>query len=464
MTVSRRDLLATGAALGGAALLAGRAGAQPAGAQPAPAQHQHQHGQPGAGSGVAAASRVVAASLKPLPVPPAAVAPLAAGKPGTCITPGGASLPWKMVRGARVFHLVAEPVRHTIAPGLAADCWGYNGRVHGPTIEAVEGDLCRFYVSNRLPEPTTVHWHGVLVPNGMDGAAGLTQKAIQPGETFRYEFRMPHAGTFLYHPHFDEMTQIALGLTGMIVVHPRRPGRPARDYALLLHEWDIPIGASRPDPLEMSDFNVLTINGKAFPATVPIAAERGDLVRIRFGNLGPMDHHPMHLHGHRFRLVGTDGGAVPRSAQHPETTVLVPVGTTRVVEFEAAAAGDWPLHCHMTHHVMNQMGHESVNAIGADLAAADRALRQVDPGYMSMGQAGSGNMADMGMPVPGNSISMLGGVGPFGTIDMGGMFTILKVRERLAGGAEAGWYAHPAASVARPASAAELAADGIDVK
>ena len=451
MTVSRRDLLVTGAALGGAALLARK---NPAAAQP----DHHEHHAHGAAAGAASTS------VKPLPVPPAAVAPLAPGKPGTCITPGGASLPWKRVRGARVFHLVAEPVRHTIAPGLEVDCWGYNGRVHGPTIEAVEGDLCRFYVTNRLPEPTTVHWHGVLVPNGMDGAGGLTQKTIPPGETFRYEFRMRHAGTFLYHPHFDEMTQIALGLTGMIVVHPRRPGRPIRDYALLLHEWDIPIGASRPDPLEMTEFNVLTINGKAFPATVPIAAERGDPVRIRFGNLGPMDHHPMHLHGHNFRVVATDGGAVPSSAQRPETTVLVPVGTTRVVELVASAPGDWPLHCHMTHHVMNQMGHAAASTTGANLASVDRAMRTVDPGFMSMGQEGTGNMAEMGMPVPDNSISMLGGVGPFGTIDMGGMFTILKVRERLAAGSDAGWYAHPAGSVARLATAAELSEDGIDVK
>ncbi len=449
MKVSRRDLLVSGATLGGAALLGG---GRAAGAQPG-----HQHHAP------AAPPAAGATTVKPLPVPPAAVAPLASGKPGTCITPGGTSLPSKIVRGARVFHLVAEPVRHTIAPGLVADCWGYNGRVHGPTIEAIEGELCRFYVTNRLPEATTIHWHGVLLPNGMDGAAGLTQKAIPRGETFRYEFRMPHAGTFMYHPHFDEMTQIALGMTGMIVVHPRRPGRPARDYALMLHEWDIPVGASRPDPLEMSEFNVLTINGKAFPATVPIAAEVGDLVRIRFGNMGPMDHHPMHLHGHNFRVVGTDGGPVPRAAQHPETTVLVPVGSTRVIEL-VAVAGDWPLHCHMTHHVMNQMGHDAVNTTGADLAAVDRAMSKVAPGFMSMGQDGTGNMADMGMPVPDNSIGMLGGVGPFGTIDMGGMFTILKVRERLASGGGAGWYAHPAGSVARAATSSELADDGIDVK
>jgi FtsP/CotA-like multicopper oxidase with cupredoxin domain len=447
MSVSRRDLLVTGAALGGAALLSRRA----------KAQHQHgghQHGTAPAGATIA----------KPVPVPPTAVAPLATGKPGTCITPGGASLPWKLVGGVKVFHLVAEPVRHTIAPGLTVDCWGYNGRVHGPTIEAVEGDLCRFYVTNKLAEATTVHWHGILLPNGMDGAGGLTQKSIPPGETFRYEFRFPHAGTFLYHPHFDEMTQIALGMIGMIVVHPRRPGRRIRDYALLLHEWAIPAGASRPDPMEMSDFNVLTINGKAFPATPPIAAERGDPVRLRFGNLGPMDHHPMHLHGHRFRLVGTDGGDVPRSAQHPETTVLVPVGTTRTVELVAAAAGDWPLHCHMTHHVMNQMGHDSANTTGADLREVDRRMRAVDPGYMSMGQSGMGNMADMGMPVPANSIPMLSAIGPFGTIDMGGMFTILKVRDRLADGADPGWYAHPPGTVARPATAGELAADDIDVK
>jgi FtsP/CotA-like multicopper oxidase with cupredoxin domain len=351
-------------------------------------------------------------------------------------------------------------VAHQIAPGLDITAWGYNGGTPGPLIEAVEGDRVRIYVTNKLAEPTTVHWHGMVVPNGMDGVAGLTQPAIAPGRTFRYEFTLQRAGTFMYHPHFDEMTQIALGMVGMFVIHPRaRERRRVRDYALLLHEWKIPIGASRPDPLAMFDFNVLTFNAKAFPATEPLMAEVGDLVRIRLANIGPMDHHPIHLHGPPFEVTDTDGGPIPRSARHPDTTVLVPTGSVRVIELVATTPGDWAMHCHMTHHVMNQMGHDAPNLIGADTHGLDVKLGRAVPGAMVMGESGMG--APMTMPMPNNSISMLGKAGPFGHIDMGGMFTLLKVRAKLGADASAGWYEHPSGSVAAEASAAELARDGI---
>jgi FtsP/CotA-like multicopper oxidase with cupredoxin domain len=380
------------------------------------------------------------------------------------ITPNGARMPWKVVGGVKVFHLIAEPVEHEAVAGLRLEAWGYNGRTPGPTIEVIEGDRCRFYVTNRLPEATSVHWHGLLVPNGMDGVSGLTQPAIRPGETYVYEFVMNKPGTFMYHPHTDEMVQIALGMQGIIVVHPRGArGERVRDYALMLNEWKVDAGASRPDPLEMSDFNLLTINGKGFPSTEPLIAERGDLVRIRMANLGPMDHHPLHIHGHAFELVETDGGPVPRSARHPETTMLVPVGSVRVVEFRATALGDWPLHCHMTHHVMNQMGHDSKVMVGADLRAADEKIRKLLPGYMTMGDTGMHGMAEMSMPVPDNSVPMKGMPGPFGLIDMGGMFTLVKVRERLDGEGDPGWYAHPENTVARPATPAQLGRDGIDL-
>jgi hypothetical protein len=231
-----------------------------------------------------------------------------------------------------------------------------------------------------------------------------------------------------------------------------------RDYALMAHEWKIPIGAKRPDPMAMSDFNVLTFNSKAFPATEPLVAELGDLVRIRIGNLGPMDHHPIHLHGYAFEVTETDGGKVPKSARRPETTTLVPVGAVRVIEFVADNPGDWPFHCHMTHHIMNQMGHDAPNLVGANTQGLDERVGRVVPGYMTMGSTGMGDMHKMQLPA--NSISMLGGDGPFGLIDMGGMFTIVKVRERL-GDQDPGWYEHPAGTVAGKASADDLARDGI---
>ena len=372
----------------------------------------------------------------------------------------GATLPFEKKGGWKIFHLVAEPVQHEIAPGLTIEAWGYNGRTPGPMLEVVEGDKLRIYVTNKLPEPTSVHWHGVRLPNGMDGVAGLNQPSIPPGKTFKYEFTMTEAGTFMYHPHFDEMTQIALGMMGMFVAHPRRPDASvSRDYAIMLHEWDIPIGARRPNPLAMNDFNVFTFNSKAFPATEPLVAERGERVRIRIGNLSPMDHHPIHLHGYHFEVVGTDGGTLPRGARWVENTVLVPVGSARVIEFVADAPGDWAFHCHMTHHVMNQMGHDAPNLVGADVRGVDARVGRVVPGYMTMGHTGMGDM--MRMQLPDNSISMLGGDGPFGLIDMGGMLTVLKVRDKLTGDNDPGWFDHPAGTVAAEASADDLARDNI---
>jgi len=382
------------------------------------------------------------------------------------VTPNGVTLPHRVVDGVKVFHLVAQEVEHEFAPGLKANCWGYNDTVHGPTLEAVEGDRVRVYVTNRLNAPTTVHWHGVFLPNGMDGVGGLTQRSIRPGETFKYEWTFRQHGTFMYHSHHDEMTQMAMGMMGMIVVHPRLPSadyRVDRDFAIMLSEWSLKVGTSRPDPNAMSDFNVLTMNAKAFPATAPLVCKRGDRVRIRFGNLSAMDHHPIHLHGYHFKVVATDGGPIPVSAQWPETTVLVPTGGTRDIEFVADAAGDWALHCHMTHHVMNQMGHGIPNMIGVKPGNLDARVRAQLPGYMTMGQAGMGEMVDMGMPVPKNSVPMLGGKGPYDSITMGGMFTVVKVRDTLRSDADPGFYEQPAGTRADVASAAELTRDGIQL-
>jgi len=379
------------------------------------------------------------------------------------ITPNGATLPWKMVDGVKVFHLIAEPVTHEFASGLVAECWGYNGRVHGPTIEAVEGDRVRIYVTNKLPEATTVHWHAILLPNGMDGVGGLTQKTIQPGETFKYEFTLKQHGTFMYHSHHDEMTQMALGMMGMFVIHPREPKvQVDHDFAILLSEWKIDVGARRPDPNEMTDFNVLTMNARCFPGTAPLVVKRNSRVRIRIGNLSAMDHHPIHLHGHHFFVTQTDGGEIPESARWPETTVLVAVGQTRTIEFIADAPGDWAMHCHMSHHVMNQMGHQFGNVIGMNTDGLNEKMQKLVPGYMAMGTDGMGEMGDMGMPVPRNSLPMVGAQGQFDYITMGGMFTILKVRDEIpADGSDVGWYKNPEGTVSDIAPENDLKRDGI---
>jgi FtsP/CotA-like multicopper oxidase with cupredoxin domain len=415
--------------------------------------------QLGVMAGGALAARDVLA--KAVAVPQAVVAP---GGQRAVVTPNGSTLPLKLVGGGKVGHLVAHEFDHELAPGLTIKAWGYNGSTPGPTIEVTEGDRVRLYVTNRLPEPTTVHWHGVILPNGMDGVSGLTQKPIAPGETFLYEFTFKDAGTFMYHPHYDEMTQMALGMNGMIVVHPKVPRGPRvdRDFVLMAHEWMVHPGAARPDPNAMTEFNVLTFNSKAFPATAPLVMGLGERVRIRIGNLSPMDHHPIHLHGLSAELTWTDGGEVPQSARHPETTFLVPVGSVRVFEFVTTEAGDWAMHCHMTHHLMNQMGHGFPVLIGADARRIDRRVQPLVPGYMTMGHDGMGAMSEMGMKMPANSIPMLGGAGPFASIDMGGMFTLLKVRARPDQEDGTGWYQHPKGTVAELAPPARLAADGID--
>lgn len=380
------------------------------------------------------------------------------------ITPNNISLPWKIKNGVKVYHLIAEAVRHEFAPGLVAECWGFNGHVHGPTIEAVDGDRIRIYVTNRLLAATSVHWHGILLPNGMDGVAGLSQKAIQPGETFKYEFMLRQHGTFMYHSHHDEMTQMALGLMGMFIIHPRNPkSRPDRDFALMTSEWKIPVGTRRPDPNEMTDFNIFTLNAKAFPGTEPLVAKLGEKVRIRFGNLSAMSHHPIHLHGYQFKITETGGGAIADSAQWPEVTALTAVGTTRTIEFVANTPGDWPMHCHMTHHVMNQMGHQFGNMIGVNTEGLNKSIRRFVPGYMAMGQEGMGDMGDMGMKNPKNSIPMMGAPGPFDYITMGGMFTILKVREGITSYTDPGWYEHPPGTRAEAASEEDLKRDEIKV-
>src|SRR5882724_11365123 len=300
------------------------------------------------------------------------------------ITPNNVSLPWKIVDGAKVYHLVAEEVKHEFAPGLEAYCWGFNGRAHGPTIEAVEGDRVRIYVTNKLPGATSIHWHGIILPNGMDGVSGLTQTPIKTGETFKYEFTLKQHGTHMYHSHHDEMTQMALGLMGLFIIHPRQPKyRVDRDFAFMLSEWRIDTGTMRPNPIEMTDFNILTLNASVFPGTAPLVAKYGDRVRIRFGNLSAMEHHPIHIHGLHWKVTQTDGGQISESAQWPETTVLVAVGQTRTVEFIADNPGDWAMHCHMSHHTMNQMGHKAPNLIGVRTGDLNKRVNTFLSGYMT---------------------------------------------------------------------------------
>jgi FtsP/CotA-like multicopper oxidase with cupredoxin domain len=371
-------------------------------------------------------------------------------------TLNGRTLAYRMVDGVKEFHLIAEEVEHEFAPGCKAKCWGYNGSTPGPTIEAVEGDRVRIFVTNNLPEATTIHWHGILLPSGMDGVAGLTQPPIMPGETWAYEFTLRQHGTHMYHPHADEMTQMAFGMMGMFIIHPKDGEiEPIdRDYVILLHNWALHPGTYRPDPSIMTEFDLWTFNSKVFPAIEPLVARSGERVRIRVGNLS-MWNHPIHMHGVQFEVTGGDGGRWPERQWRTEVTEIVGVGQTRDLEF-IAVPGDWAMHCHMAHHTMNAMGHDIPNVVGVDQNGVEERIRKILPGYMAMGKEGMhGHQNHMqAMAKPENTLPMMMGKGPFGNIEMGGMFTVIKVRDDLAPGdyRDPGWYRHPPGELARRVS------------
>lgn len=418
-----------------------------------------RHFLAGGGLALAGASLVSRAGAAAIPEAPqqssaATMAPHSPpnGRPyNPVVTLNGWTLPWRMKDGVKEFHLVAEPVVREIAPGMKANLWGYNGQSPGPTIEVVEGDRVRIFVTNKLPEATSIHWHGQILPNGMDGVAGLTQPPIGPGKTWVYEFVARHAGTYMYHPHTDEMTQMAMGMMGFWVTHPKDPRQHAvdRDFVFLLNAYDIDPGSYTPNVNTMLDFNLWTINSRAFPGVDPMVVRKDDRVRIRIGNL-TMTNHPFHIHGHRFEVSGTDGGFIPPAARWPEVTVDIGVGQMRAIEFVADNPGDWAFHCHKAHHTMNAMGHNVRTLIGVDESGVAAKINDLVPGYMVMGDKG-GSMNGMKMPLPENTLPMMDGRGPFGEIEMGGMFTMIKVREGQARGdyRDPGWYRHPAGTVAR---------------
>ena len=262
-------------------------------------------------------------------------------------------LPWRMEGNVKEFHLVAEPVKQELVPGRVANLWGFNGSAPGPTIQVNQGDRVRIIVDNHLPEPFSMHWHGFEIPHNMDGAPGTSQDPIKPGGRFVYEFTLHQEGTYFYHSHLA--MQEMIGMLGAFIMHPKQPYDPPvdRDFVILLQEYAILPSNATPNSMNM-EFNWLTFNGKAGPATTPLLVRLGDRVRIRVINLG-MDHHPIHLHGHTFVVTGSEGGRQPKTTWAPGNTVLVGVAQARDIEFVANNPGDWMLHCHLPHHMMNQM-------------------------------------------------------------------------------------------------------------
>jgi hypothetical protein len=339
------------------------AGAGVVSARAASAQHVHDPApQPQTVRSALTAAPVPADKLGPGVVP--------------VVTPDVPDLPWRLEGDVKVFDIRAEPVRTDFVPGRVVDAWGFNGSVPGPTIQVNEGDRVRIVVENRLPEGFSMHWHGLEVPHAMDGMPGLSQDLIPPGGTFTYEFTLHQNGTFFYHSHMA--MQEMMGLIGLFIIHPRRAYTPRvdRDYAIVLQEWAILPNNTIPNTLAM-EFNWLTFNGKAGPATTPLLCKIGERVRIRLVNLG-MDHHPIHLHGHQFAVTGSEGGRLRMLAEDPGNTVLVGVAQARDIEFVANNPGDWHFHCHLPHHMMNQMA----SMVGPMMASAANAIR---PGAMTSG-------------------------------------------------------------------------------
>jgi hypothetical protein len=275
------------------------------------------------------------------------------GVPIPVQTPDAPDLPFRMDGNVKEFHLIAEPVKQEILAGRVVDLWGYNGSAPGPTIQITRGDRVRIIVDNHLPEPTSMHWHGFEVPIDMDGAPGSDQDPIAPGGRFVYEFTLNQDGTYFYHSHMA--MQEMMGMIGAFIMHPKEAYKPRvdKDFAIILQEYAILPNIGVPNSMNM-EFNWLTFNGKSGPATTPLIVRHGERVRIRLINLG-MDHHPIHLHGHQFVVTGTEGGRQPESTWGPGNTVLVGVAQSRDVEFVANNPGDWMLHCHLPHHMMNQM-------------------------------------------------------------------------------------------------------------
>jgi hypothetical protein len=242
-----------------------------------------------------------------------------------------------------------------------------------------------------------------------------------------------------------------MGMMGFFVVHPRDPKfmRVDRDFVFLLSAYDIEPGSYVPKVAEMTDFNMWTFNTRVFPGIDPLVVRKNDRVRVRVGNL-TMTNHPIHMHGYHFEVTCTDGGWVRPEARWPEVTIDIPVGAMRAYEFDATEEGDWALHCHKSHHTMNAMGHNVRNFIGVRQGDLTRAIRRLEPEYMAMGSAGMAEMGEMEMPLPDNTLPMMTGFGQFGPLEMGGMFTVAKVREGIARDdyKDPGWYKHPQGTVA----------------
>ena len=268
---------------------------------------------------------------------------------------GGQPLKLRLVAGIKEFDLTTKVIQWHILPDVTVAAYSYDGTVPGPLIRVNAGDRVRIKVKNELPEPTTIHWHGLVVPNDQDGVPNMPRPPIKAGETFTYEFAVPNTpGTYFYHTHFNADRQQALGLYGAFVIdNPKAPKIADTEYIVMLGEFRVVNGETFP-AMDMEGMmpNYFTINGKSYPATETIEAKVGQKILFRFIGSGQFVH-PMHIHGGPFQIVATDGNPVPAAARVTKDTVLVGPGERYDVVWTARQPGKWLVHCHINHHLTN---------------------------------------------------------------------------------------------------------------
>ena len=279
--------------------------------------------------------------------------------PDATASRGGQPLEHSVENGVWVFSLEATPVRWEILPGTRVTAWTYNGTVPGPEIRVPYGQRVRIEVTNSLPDDTTVHWHGIDVPNAMDGVPDVTQEPIAPGKSFTYEFealpagRDSAGGTFLYHSHVDEDRQFGLGLSGAFVIEPKRPQRYDVERTVAIQEWTLdPMSGETWPAMEMTGMlpNFFTLNGKSYPATETVKMKVGQRALFRLVGAGSFTH-PMHLHGTDFTVVAKDGH--PLASPFKADVIQVGSGERYDIRFSPTRPGKWVFHCHIGHHLTN---------------------------------------------------------------------------------------------------------------
>jgi FtsP/CotA-like multicopper oxidase with cupredoxin domain len=227
--------------------------------------------------------------------------------------------------------LIVGPAKASLVgpPHAETAVWSYNGRVPGPEIRARQGSRLRIVVENRLAEDTTVHWHGLRVPNAMDGVPHLTQRPIGPGESFTYEFDLPDAGTYWYHPHQRSFEQVGRGLYGPLIVEEQAPLPVDREMVWVLDDWRL-----LPDAQISDDFgnfgdishngrvgNTVTVNGRIAET---VAVRSGERLRLRLINAANARIFGLEFAGHRPRVISYDGQPVTPHEPEDGRVVLGP--------------------------------------------------------------------------------------------------------------------------------------------